>query len=173
MGRWNKGFTFAEVILASIMISMILGVLAIVFQTVAASWSAQGARIGLGARVSKAAEEMATDLRKARAIGAVNNDEIRFTIDGATYYIYYLYNAANTYPPAFNKPSYQLRRAALTGGMSGTFTYGSGDLIARDILPPPASDLSYAGALVTIDLSAQCGNGAAHVATKAKTRNAP
>ncbi len=74
--------------------------------------------------------------------------------------IFYLYNAADSYvpPPHFNQTSYQLKKATLSGGIKGTFTYGAGEVIANDVLPPSTSTLSLSSNLITIDLSAKRGD---------------
>jgi prepilin-type N-terminal cleavage/methylation domain len=161
MKKHNKGFTLVELLLSTAMVAVIIGALAFMFQVVVGSWSTQGARAGLGVSVSKAVREMTRDLRNAKEIGSVNANEIRFTADGTTYYIYYLYNTAG---------SYQLKKATLLGKIDGTFVSGSGNLIARDILPPPTSTLS-AGVPITIDLTAQRGNSIIRSAGKVRPRN--
>ena len=92
MKNTRKGFTLAELLLASVMVAVIIGALAFMFQVVVASWSSQGSRIGLGVSASKAVEEVARDLRSAIDIGSQNVNEIRFSADKTVYYIYYFYN---------------------------------------------------------------------------------
>ena len=171
MKNTNKGFTLAEALLATAMVAVIIGALAYMFQVIVAGWSTQGTRMGLGVGVNKAVEEMARDLHNAKAIVSQYDGELRFTMDDTTYYVYYLYNAADSYPPKFTKGLYQVKRAALVGKIDGTFTYGSGNFITRDILPPPSSTLSYSGAVVTINLGAQRGASTIRAATKARPRN--
>ncbi|MEK6567805.1 MAG: hypothetical protein AABZ27_03595, partial [Candidatus Omnitrophota bacterium] len=116
-------------------------------------------------------EEIVQDLRKARQIQSVNNDELRFTQDQSAYYIYYFYNANDSYPLSFNQSSYQLRKAALSGGISGTFTYGSGSIIITEALPPAASDLSMSANLITLDLSIKRGDETIRSRTQVRPRN--
>jgi hypothetical protein len=153
------------------MFPVIIGLLAFMFQVVLDSWTLQGARTGVGTGITKATREMAGDLRNARGIGSLNSNEIRFTRDGAAYYIYYLYSSADSYPPDFKETTYQLRKAALSGAIGGTFAYGSGDLIARDILPPPASGFSFNTPIVTIDLTARQGNSTMRSVSMVRPRN--
>jgi prepilin-type N-terminal cleavage/methylation domain-containing protein len=171
MKKQNKGFTLVEVLLVAVMFPVIIGLLAFMFQVVLDSWLAQGSRTGLGVRVTKVTREMVGDLRNARGIGSLNSNEIRFTEDGSAYYIYYLYSAADSYPPDFKESSYQVRKAVLSGAIGGTFAYGSGDLIARDILPPPASGLSFSTPMVTIDLTAGQGNSTTRSVGRVRPRN--
>lgn len=167
----KRGFTLIELIITLIMLVALVGVTAYIFRAVLLSWSSQETRTGVDISLDRGIEEMVRDLRKARQIQTVNNDEIRFTQDQTTYYIYYLYNANNSYPPSFNQSSYQLRKATLSGGISGTFTYGSGPIIITDVLPPATSDLSISANLITMDLSIKRSDETIRSATKVKPRN--
>jgi prepilin-type N-terminal cleavage/methylation domain-containing protein len=171
MKNTRKGFTLAELLLASVMVAVIIGALAFMFQVVVASWSSQGSRIGLGVSASKAVEEAARNLRGAIEIGSQNANEIRFTADKTAYYIYYLYNASDHYPNQFTKGLYQLKKTSLSGGLAGTFIYGSGNLVARDIQPPPASAISVSGNIITIDLATKRGDNVIRSAGKVRPRN--
>jgi len=171
MKKRERGFTLLEVLLVAALGPVIIGMLLFMFQVALGTWSAQGSRISLAVSANRAVREMARDLREACAIGNLSSDEIRYTADNATYFIYYLYNLSDPYPPHFNSTSYQLRKTALTGGMSGTFAYGGGDLIARDILPPPATNLSFSPPAVTIDLTIQQGNNITRSVGMVKPRN--
>jgi prepilin-type N-terminal cleavage/methylation domain-containing protein len=171
MIKRKNGFTLLELLLVIAMGPVIIGMLAFMFQVALDTWSTQGSRIGVAVSVNKATREMARDLRNANAIASQNGNEIRFTTDGTTYYIYYLYNASDSYPSTFNKASYQLKKAALSVNMTGTFTYGSGDLIARDIVPPPTTNLSISAPIITIDLTAQQGSSVTRSVSTVKPRN--
>lgn len=147
-----------------------------VFRAILLSWSSQEKRSGLGINLDRGIEEMARDLRKARQVQSTTNyHEVRFTQGTAstTSYIFYLYNAGDSYapPPAFNQSSYQLRRATLSGGISGTFTYGAGDVIVNNVLPPSTSSLSLSGNLLTIDLSVKEGDETIRSRTQIRARN--
>jgi len=171
MKKHNKGFTLAEVLLATAMVAVIIGALAFMFQVVVGSYSTQGSRAGSGASATKAIREMVKELRIAKEAGNIGTNEIRYTMDGNTYYVYYFYNSTDIYPPNFNRTSYQIRKAAISGKIDGTFAYGSGDLIARDILPPPASGLSITSPFVTIDLTVRRGNNTMRSASMVRMRN--
>ncbi|MFA6280909.1 MAG: type II secretion system protein [Candidatus Omnitrophota bacterium] len=171
MVKPSKGFTLIEALLTSVMVVAIIGAVAYMFQVVIIGWSGQGARAGASISANKAVEELTRELRNARVVMSPSTGEIRFTKDGTNYYIFYFYNALDSYPPQFTSESYQLKKASLSGGSSGTFTYGSGDLIARDILPFPSSTLTYDGGVITMDLVMQRGSSIMHCATKIKPRN--
>jgi hypothetical protein len=135
------------------------------------SWSSQETRTGVDISLDRGIEEIVRDLREARQVSSVNNDELRFTSDLTNYYIYYLYNSGDSYPPSFNQASYQLRKATLSGGINGTFSYGSGDIKLIDVLPPPTSDLSLSSNLITLDLSITRKDETIRSRTQVRPRN--
>jgi prepilin-type N-terminal cleavage/methylation domain-containing protein len=167
----KKGFTLIELIITIVMLVALVGVTAFVFRAVLLNWSSQETRSGIDIILDRGIEEMARDLREAKQVSSINNDEIRFTQDQSTYYIYYLYNADDSYPPSFNQNSYQLRKTTLSEGISGNFTYGSGSIIITDVLPPLTSDLSISSNITTIDLSAKRGDETIRSRTQVKPRN--
>lgn len=171
MKKRDRGFTLLEVLLVAALGPVIIGMLIFMFQAALGTWSVQGARISLTVGANRAIRDVARDLRNASAIGSQNSGEIRYTADNATYFIYYLYNLSDPYPPHFNSTSYQLKKAALTGGMAGTFAYGGGDLIARDIVPPPVTNLSFSSPIVTIDLTVRQGDSVTRSSGMVKPRN--
>ena len=152
----KKMLTLIELIMAVAMLAVLATVAVYIFRAVLISWSGQEVRSGIDISLDRAIEEAVRDLREAREMQSTPGyDEVRLTHDQLTYYIYYLYNADDSYvpPPNFNQDSYELRKAMLTGGINGTFTYGDGRLIASDIIPPPTSNLSTSGNMTVIDLS--------------------
>jgi prepilin-type N-terminal cleavage/methylation domain-containing protein len=166
----KKGFTLIELIITIVMLVALTGVTAYVFHAVLLSWSSEETRSGIDINLDRGIEETVRDLREARQVQSVNN-EVRFTQDQSNYYIYYLYNENDSYPPTFNQSSYDLRKANLSGGISGTFTYGSGLIIITGVLPPPTSDLSISGNIVTTDLSVKRYNETIRSRTQVKPRN--
>lgn len=154
-----------------VMLVALVGVTAYVFRAILLSWSSQETRAGVDISLDRGIEEMVRDLREAKQVSYVNNDEIRFTQDQGNYYIYYFYNENDSYPPSFNQSSYQLKKTALSGGMGGIFTYGSGTIIIIDMLPPPTSDLSLSNNVVTMDLSLTRGNETIRSRTEVTPRN--
>jgi len=162
--------TLIEVIIASLMFVVLAVVIAYVFRAIILSWSSGETRTGIDVVLRRSAEELSRDLRKARVVQS-SNDEIRFTQDLSSYYVYYFYNSGDAYPPAFNQNTYELRKAALSGGINGTFAYGSGLLILGDVLPPPATDISFVNNLVTLDLSAKRKDEAIRLRAQISPRN--
>lgn len=170
----RKGATLIELMIVLVLLSVLGGAAMMVFNVVLLSWSSQTERSGADLQLERAAEEMVRDLREARQFqSTAGRDEVRYTTDGSTFFIFYLYNAGDTYgpPPAFNQTVYQLRRATLTGGLSGTFTYGSGTLLLTEVLPPATSDLSASGNLITLDLSVERKEETVRLRTQVRPRN--
>lgn len=170
----KKGFTLIELMITIVMLVVLIGVSACVFRAVLLGWSSQEDRAGIDINLDKGIEEIVRDLREAKEIQSTDSyDEIRFSPDQSTYYIYYFYNAGDAYvpPPAFNQISYQLRKATLIGDINGTFTYGEGQLIMTDVLPPATSDLSSNGNILTIDLTITRNDETIRSRTKVRPRN--
>jgi prepilin-type N-terminal cleavage/methylation domain-containing protein len=166
----RRGLTLVELMMTIMLVSILLLVTVFLLRAVLLSWSSQETRSGIDISLGRGMEEVARDLREARQAQA-SGDEIRFTRDLANYSVYYLYNSADSYPPSFGQPTYRLHKAALSGGMSGTFTYGAGDIKITDILPPPVSDLSLSGNLITLDLSVLRKDDTIRSKTKVRPRN--
>lgn len=167
----RSGLTLIEVIWVSALFTMIVSISAYIFSNVVNTWTRLGKSTSVDIIAVRAIDRMTYDLRVAKNILAVNNDEIRFTADGTNFYIYYLFNAADAYPSSFSGSSYSLMKAGLAAGLSGTFTYGDGTIIATNILPPPVSDLSINAALAIIDLSVSKDNKTRRLKTKVLARN--
>lgn len=168
------GFTLIELMISIAMFAVLAITTTYLFRAVLLLWSSQEARGGININLDRGIEEIVRDLREATQIQSTAGfDEIRFKQGTASYYIFYLYNANDTYapPPAFNQTSYQLKKASLTGGINGTFTYGSGEPIVNGVVPPLTSDLSLASNLVTIDLTVTRGDETIRSRSAVRPRN--
>lgn len=166
----KKGLTLIELMIVIVLFVILTAVGGYMLRAVLLSWSSQETRTGVEINIDTGMEWMVRDIREATEVQSVN-DEIRFTRNGVTYYVYYLYNASDSYPPAFNQSIYQVKKATLTGAIDGTFTYGSGQLIMTDVFPPPTSDLSEDDNVVTIDISINRKNETVRSRTDVKLRN--
>ena len=165
--------TLIELVMTVVMFVILAGVTLYLFRAILIGWSGQETRAGINIGIDRAMEEMVRDLREANDIKYLNNDEIRFTQDGADYYIYYFYNESDSYPPNFNQSSYQLRKAALIGDIEGALD-GVGRVIITDVVPPPASDLSEdpdIGNVYIIDLTIERGSETIRSRTQIMPRN--
>jgi len=170
----KRGLTLIELLITVAMFAVLAAASAYVFRAVLISWSGQETRAGVNISMDWRIEEMVRELREATEIqSTAGYDEIRYTADGVNYYIYYLYNSDDSYgpPPSFTEDSYELRRAALTGGISGTFAYGDGTLMARDVSPPPDTGLSRSGNILTVDITMTRQNETVRSRTEVRPRN--
>ncbi|MBL7091805.1 MAG: prepilin-type N-terminal cleavage/methylation domain-containing protein [Candidatus Omnitrophica bacterium] len=166
----KKAFTLIEVIIVIVLFVILTAVTIYVFRAVLLSWSSQETRAGIDIALDRGIEEMVRDLRGAKAITYVNNDEIRFTAIGDTHHIYYLYDENDIYPPNFDQDSYQLRKATLSGSINGALV-DAGRIIITDVLPPPTSDFLISGDRATIDISISRGDETIRSRTEVKPRN--
>lgn len=170
----EQGLTLIELMITIVLFTMLFSVSTYMLRAVLISWSGSEKRAGINISIDRGIEETARDLREAREVSSLNNyDEIRFSKDKTTYYIYYFYNSLDSYipPPAFNRASYELRKAQISGGVNGTFTYGSGQVVMADVLPPPVSDLSFNSSMITIDISMKRSDETIRSKTQVRPRN--
>jgi prepilin-type N-terminal cleavage/methylation domain-containing protein len=168
--RRHEGLTLIELMITVMLMSVLTGVMVFVFITLIGQWSSGEKRASIDINLDRGVEEMVRDLREANQTQG-SNDEIRFTRDGSNYSIYYFYNSADRYPLTFNQNLYQIREAAISPGINGNFTYGSGRIVIRDVLKPPTSDISFANNTVNIDLSVARGNETIRSTTQVRPRN--
>ena len=168
--RVSKGFTLLELMITIIMLAALVIVSFSVLRVVIVTWVSQETRAGVDITLDAGMEKVVRDLREATAVNS-SNDQIRFTTDNTTYYIYYFYNQNDSYPPSFNQTSYQLRKTLLSGGINGTFNYGSGQVLLYSILPPPTSDLSITSNVINLDLSMKRASETIRAKTEISARN--
>lgn len=170
----RRGVTLVELLISLVLFGALMTAAALSFQPVLLAWSSQQDRMEIQRQAVHGLERAVRDLRQATALQNDANDAVRFTLRESgvsNSYILYLYNAADTWPPAFSQTTYQVRKAGLTGGINGTFTYGSGDLLLRDIRPPTTSDLSVSGSLATLDLTLARFDESFRLIERVKRRN--
>ena len=168
--RFRTGFTLIELVMVIGLLVILILATAFVFRAVLLSWSSQETRAGIGINLDRGLEEITRDLREAEQAASVS-DEIRFRQGQSNYYIYYFYSANDSYPLSFSQSAYQLKKEPLSGGINGTFSYGSGQTIVSDVLAPPTSDLSLSGNLITLDISIKRGAERIRSRTQVKPRN--
>ena len=166
--------TLIEMIITLLLFAALMTAAAMAFNPILLAWSSHQDRMELQRQVQHGLEKAIRDLRLATVVQNDTNDAIRFTVRESgtdNSYILYLYNASDTWPPAFNQSTYQLRKTGLTGGINGTFTYGNGDLLMRDIKPPTSSDLSVSDSVATLDLTLIRGDETFRLIERVKRRN--
>ena len=168
----KAGLTLVELLMAGVMLAAVGGVAVYMFGAVIKTYLSQEARAGIDIDLSFRIEEVVRDLREASDMQSQTGyNEIRFSHNGADFYIYYFFNAGDSYPPAFDQDAYELRRTAISGDIDGTFTYGGGRFLLRDILPPPTSILSMNGNIATVDLSIKYKDETIRSRTQVRPRN--
>jgi len=156
-----------------VMLALLMGVTTVAFTTLFKSWGDRLIALDIQEDLRQGLEKMLRDLRLATAIVSAN-DAIRYTVRESgvnNNYIFYLYHPSDTWPPLYTQSVYQLRKAPLSGGINGTFTYGAGSIYMKEVKPPPVSDLSTLGTVVTMDLTVSKYNETFHLLEKIRPRN--
>lgn len=145
-----------ELLITLLLFAVLMTATAFSLNPILLAWASQQDRMELQRQSQHGMERALRDLRLATALQNDANDAIRYTLRESgvsNSYILYLYNANESWPPAYGQSTYQLRSAPLSGGIAGTFTYGAGTLLMRDVRPPPNTDLSVSGSVATMDLA--------------------
>jgi prepilin-type N-terminal cleavage/methylation domain-containing protein len=167
----RRGLTLIEVMISVALMAVIAFVIVFVFRVVLMNWDSAEARADLNINITRGLEETVRDIRGAEAIIVLNSEEIRFSQNSATHYIYYFYNPNDFYPSNFDQDLYQLRKTQISGDIDGNFIYGDGKVINTELLPPPDSSLSFNNNIVTIDLHTKRENEFIRYKTSLKVRN--
>jgi len=168
------GLTLIELILTLGMFVILISIVLYVYHIFLFCWFSTDQRAGINIELERGVRFMVEDLREAKEIKIEPDfNEIRFTTNETTYYIYYLYNPNEPYiqPPLFGQNVYELRKAVLTGGLDGMFNYGQGRIIMTDIISPQTSQLSINNKLITFDLTISRNNETMRFLTKVRPRN--
>ena len=165
-----------ELLIALLLFAVLFTAAAYSINPILLVWSSQQDRMELQRQNQHGLERAIRDLRGATAFQNDLNHAIRYTLRESgvsNSYILYLYNAGDSWPPAFSQTRYQLRKTNLTGGIGGTFTYGNGTLLLRDVKPPAASDLSVSGSVATLDVTLFKADEIFRIIQRVKGRNRP
>lgn len=153
----RRGISLLEVVFSVGMVSLLIVAINLVFLVTFRAWHYVGYEAELREDVGFGLERLIRDVREAKAI-SVSNHALRLTrheASGDQSYIYYLYNVSDHWIPTYLQPLYELRRANLTGGLGGSFTYGAGELIVKNLKPPPSgTTISGSGNLAIVSLDA-------------------
>ena len=173
----KHGYTLIELLIVVLTSSLLFGAATFGYIVVLKNWGIQDTTLEVREDLRQGIEKMLRDLRPAKAISVVAaEDAIRYTVDeGGTdnNYIFYLYHPSESWVPAWNQTVYTLKRTALTGGISGTFTYGDGTIYVKEVKPPAAdvTDMSSSGNVLTIELTVTKSNVTYHLLEKVRPRN--
>lgn len=152
----HRGVTLVELIITLLLFAGLMTAVAFSTNPILLAWSSQQDRMELERQAQHGMEQAIWQLRLATVLQNDANHAIRFTVRESgtnNSYILYLYSASDIWPPAYNQSTYQLRQASLSGGINGTFTYGAGTLLMRDVKPPTTSDLSVSSSVGTLDVT--------------------
>ncbi len=170
----REGITLIELVIALLLFSVLMTAGAMSLNPILLGWSSHQDRMELEGQAQMGMEKAVRQLRLANVLQNDANHAIRFTVRESgvqNSYILYLYNASDTWPPAYNQTTYQLLQASLTGGINGTFTYGGGTLLMRDVRPPATSDLSVSGSVAALDLTLIRSNETFRLLERVKKRS--
>lgn len=169
MKNQKSGFTLLEMVFTITLIVFLIASILFVYIVAMRNSHHIGNRTDLHEKLHFALERMTRDIRNANAV-TVSNHAVTFTLyeDSANVqYRYYLHNASDVWPPAFNQTTYDLRRAAVTG-----FSYGSGDLITTNLNAPSSTTITSSGNVARLRLSATAGSDTLAVSAYVRPRNA-
>ena len=156
----SKGFTLLEIVFSLALIVFLVTSILFVYIVSLRGWENLGHRTDLHEKLHFGLERMTRDLRESVRMDVSDHSVIFVLPTGIspnfyTFCIYYLYNPNDSWPPAYNQPSYELRRAVTGIGNIGSFTYGSGDTIITNLRPPAAdTSITAAGNVLMIKLTA-------------------
>lgn len=156
-GTGSKGITLLEVLFVVVLVAFLVTTVSGIYIIAMRGADELGKHSDLHEKLSFAMERMSREVRPANAI-QVSDQSLRYTVqqDGVDEsFIYYLYNASDPWPPAFNQSFYELRKAELYGSIDNSFAYGSGELFARGLKPPPDTTITQEGKSVLFLMTAE------------------
>ena len=165
--------TLLEIVFAITLIVFLVSTVSFVYIVSLRGWHSMGHHSDLHEKLHFGLERVVRDVRGAKAL-SVANHALRFTLyenGSSNSYIYYLYNPSDSWVPAYGQASYDLRRADLTGGIGGTFTYGSGEIIVTDLKPPNNTTITSSGNVALLTLVGQAGDETLTVRGYVRPRN--
>ena len=171
--RKQSGLTILELLFALVLVVFLVTSISMIYVITIKGWDNLGHRSDLHKKLIFGLERIGRDVSEAKDI-AVSNQSLRFTLReaaGDVSYIYYLHNASDSWPPNFNQASYNLMRTNLTGGINGTFTYGTGEIIVTNLKPPAFTNMALSGDTATLTLTGQEKNDSITVRQAVCARN--
>jgi hypothetical protein len=166
--------TLLELIGILFLVVLVLGTLTYTFLAILRATDEQQSRTESRAGLTLRLEEVVREIRPSKQMRLEGNHAVRYTLREGNQdknYILYLFNPNDTFPPAFNQDSYELRKAELTGGINGTFAYGDGSLFLKNIAPPPASTVSFSSRQITFEYTAKVKSSQIKLRTSVRARN--
>ena len=171
--EYRKGMTLLEVVFAITLIVFLVSAISFVYIVSLRGWTNLGHHSDVHEKLHFGLERIVRDVRGAKAM-SIASHALRFTLyEGGVdnSYIYYLYNPSDPWIPAYNQTNYDLRRTSLSGGIGGTFTYGSGEIIITNLKPPNSTTITSSGNVASLTLVGQAGDDALTVRGYVRPRN--
>lgn len=166
----TKGFTLVELLMVTVMFAVLVFSVGYVFVVGLKLYNQGYARSDIRTDISQAMELITKNLRQAKSIDDFTTESsITFTADlgsGSDSYRIYLYNSSDPEPnPPYTQSTYELRWA------KGTVTYGSGAILATDIIQPTNTPFSQSSNLITVDLTVDRGDETIRMRSNIRPRN--
>lgn len=150
----RNGITLLEIVFAITLIVFLMSAVSFVYIVSLRGWASLGHHSDLHEKLHFGLERMIRDVRQANAV-VVANHSLRFTVNENgvdNTYLYYLHNPLDTWVPAYNQPTYDLRRVSVGGG---PFVYGSGELIITGLKSPTDTTITSVGNTAIIAFAGQ------------------
>jgi len=167
--RNKKGFTLIELLVTLTIMSVLVFTIGYTFVVGLKLWDEGYDRNDIQTDIAQAFELISKNLRQATSINTLTESSITFTADlgsGSTSCRIYLYNSSDSEPnPPYSESTYDLRWA------TGTVTYGSGAIVATDIVQPITAAFSQSGNVITVDLTITRGDETLRMRSKVRPRN--
>ena len=179
-GRYYRGFTLIETLIAIFLLAILSGVVGLVFLVSLRAWDSGCVRGGIREDVSYASEKVVRDLKEMALRGLSQYSSIAHTVQyndfAGNTYVFYLYNVNDpSFDSSYTESFYNLRKANTSQGDDPAL--GDGVLILRDLVSPdataPAAALSIDpnGTQVTLDFVVQRSDEIVRIRTKIRPRN--
>ena len=171
--RNESGIMVLEILFAIVLVAFLTTSVSLIYIISLQGWQNLGHRSDLHEKISFGLDRLAREVSEANDL-SVANHSLRFTVyeSGLNQsFIYYLYHPADAWPPAYSQTSYNLMRTSLTGGISGTFVYGSGELIVNNLKPPGSTSITASGDVAILTLTGQEGADSITIRQRICARN--
>ena len=164
-----KGFTIIELLVVILALVILTGVTVNMYTLGLDLWNIGTNRSAIRSDLSQSMELISKNLRQATSINALTPSSVTFTADlgaGSTTYRVYLYNASDPEPnPPYTTSTYELRWA------QSAVPYGSGAILASDVVQPTNAPFSQSGNVVTLDFTVSRNDSAVRLRTNVTPRN--
>ena len=165
----NCGLTLMELMVVIVLFAILMGSVGYVFTTGTQLWTKGYDRADIRGRMSQAMEKIIRQVRLATSIDAISSSSITFSADlgsGTSSYTVYLYNALDSEPnPPYTQTTYQLR------WRKGAGSYGTGAILAENILKPTEAVFSQSSNTIAIDLTGSRSGQVMRLRSKVRPRN--